>query len=86
MTQNSPCSESDPDCEIRPGEDIMDYLERHSKYMDERSEKFMTEFKALCQATNEKFNEVVFYCNLASKAWDETTARIQAIRAQDDRH
>lgn len=80
-----PSSASVDDFERRPGEDIMDFLARDRKRLDEKSDKTMAEFRAVCHATKEKFKEVVFHCNRASKAWDETAARIQAIRSQDSR-
>lgn len=64
----------------------MDYLDRYMEMDRRESKKIMAEFRAVAQATKEKFDEVVFYCNLASKAWDETAARIEAIRAQDTRN
>ncbi len=78
-----PSNESVDYFEMRPGEDVMDYLDRHSELMRRDREKTMAKFEAVCRATKEKLEEVVFYCDQASKAWDETAARIQAIRAQD---
>ena len=83
MEHIPPNSESVGDLERRPGEDVMDYFDRYMELDRRESEKTMAEFRAVCRATKEKLEEVVFYCDQASKAWDETAARIQAIRAQD---
>lgn len=58
MGSSSPSSEPVPEDEMRPGEDVMDYVERESERIRKNSEKTMAEFKALCQATKEKFQEI----------------------------
>jgi len=70
---------------MRPGEEFSDYLDRHSEFHRREMEKIKAESRAVCQATREKLDEIVFYCNQINKVVDETAARIQAIRAQDDR-
>lgn len=84
MDSIPPNCETDDDFEMRPGEDFSDYLDRRSEFHRREMEKIKAESRAVCQATMEKLDEIVFYSNLASKVWDETAARIQAIRAQDE--
>jgi hypothetical protein len=83
LDSNPPSVEIADDFEIRLGEDFSDYLDRRSEYHRREMEKIKAESRAVRQATMEKLDEIVFYCNLASRAWDETAARIQSIRAQD---
>lgn len=83
LDRNPPRNESEAELEPRPGEDILDFVLRESERNLRRIDKSAAELSALRKATREKLEEVVFYCDQASKAWDETAARIQAIRAQD---
>lgn len=71
---------------MRPGEDVMDYVERESERIRRRLDKTMAELKAVSRATEEKLKEFVFHCNRINEAVDETMSRIQAIRSQDGRN